>query len=104
MCAAECALNRSLPALRASYCLPLAALATPATGPAASTESSARGDDDVESSAALAPGSGDGGPHRSARTTAFVARSILVMLGAHPDKLVDMFDDILFPCSKDNSE
>ena len=111
ICEAECAFNASLPELRTRYCVPLVALATPPTGPAANTESSAdRGA--VVSGAALVPGdpvvvergSGDGSPQRGARITVFVARSILLMLGSHPDKMIEMFDATLFPRSADSEE
>ena len=111
ICKAECAFNESLPDLRTRYCVPLVALATPPTGPAANTESSAdRGA--VVSGAALVPGdpvvvergSGGGSPQRGARTTVFVARSILLMLGSNPNKLIKMFDATMFPRSANSKE
>jgi hypothetical protein len=41
---------------------------------------------------------------RSSRTTAFIARRLLVMLGPHCDKSIRLFDAILFPRLKDDEE
>ena len=44
---------------------------------------------------------------RSSRTTAFVAKSILVMLGSNGSKLIKLisvFDLVLFPRSQDDDE
>ena len=41
---------------------------------------------------------------RSSRTTAFVAKSILVMLGSNGSKLINVFDLVLFPRLQDDDE
>ncbi len=85
ICEAECAFNKwSLPKLRTSFCVPLAAMA------------------------------------RSSRTTAFVAKSILLMLGspyrirhnssvfyvncANERKLIAIFDAVLYYHSQDDED